>query len=135
MGGIIAYVDSDRDGYGDAGGVVICVPSLSGGLSDNNLDCDDSNANISPAAVEVCNQIDDNCNGAVDENTCSIVGPLPASRTPSPPPVVYVFPTSYFPTVELSPQRYYPVETAFSYTRYIPSRGPNIGAASTLIPS
>jgi len=133
--GIVAYVDSDRDGYGDSQGAMLCVSSLSGGLADNNLDCDDSNAQISPAVTEICNQIDDNCNGVIDENACSILGPLAPSRTPAPVPVVYVFPTSYFPTVELSSRRYYPEDTAFSYTRYIPSSGPNIGASTSLVPS
>jgi hypothetical protein len=31
------------------------------------LDCDDSNAKINAAAVELCNNVDDNCNGKVDE--------------------------------------------------------------------
>ncbi len=30
-------------------------------------DCDDQNPKIFPGAIELCNQIDDNCNGKVDE--------------------------------------------------------------------
>ena len=37
----------------------------------NNLiegDCDDTNKNINPSAVEICNQRDDDCNGVEDDN-------------------------------------------------------------------
>ena len=32
-------------------------------------DCDDSTASVRPGAPEVCNNIDDNCNGTIDEST------------------------------------------------------------------
>ena len=38
------------------------------GSSECQGDCDDSNPLIHPGAVEVCNSIDDNCNGQVDED-------------------------------------------------------------------
>jgi len=46
----IECVDSDRDSY----------PA--------SIDCDDNNPNIHPGAVELCNNIDDNCNDVVDES-------------------------------------------------------------------
>ncbi len=30
-------------------------------------DCNDANANVNPSKIEVCNNIDDNCNGQIDE--------------------------------------------------------------------
>ncbi len=37
------------------------------------IDCRDTNASIHPGAVELCNAVDDDCDGAIDENAC----PLP----------------------------------------------------------
>jgi hypothetical protein len=34
----------------------------------SSTDCDDANKAVNPAATEVCNSVDDNCNGVVDEN-------------------------------------------------------------------
>jgi hypothetical protein len=57
------YADSDSDGYGDAGaGNAACVQP-SGTVSDDQ-DCDDTDATVNPAAAEVCNGSDDDCDGA-----------------------------------------------------------------------
>ena len=60
------YIDSDSDGYGTGAGVVQCGP-LGGHTVTSPGDCDDGNANINPGRPEVCNGIDDNCGGGVDE--------------------------------------------------------------------
>lgn len=52
----IICTDADGDSYATEGG--IC------GL----VDCDDTNAAIYPGATEVCNNVDDDCDGAVDED-------------------------------------------------------------------
>jgi predicted outer membrane repeat protein len=62
------YADTDGDGYGDAAvALVQCdAPTDHVGLA---TDCDDTDAAVSPAATEVCNYADDDCDGAVDEGT------------------------------------------------------------------
>ena len=60
------YADADGDGFGDPGVSEQACDAPQGYVADNT-DCDDSNAEINPSAEEVCNQIDDNCNGEVDE--------------------------------------------------------------------
>lgn len=50
--------DLDLDGYG-------LVASKA--CSKTGIDCNDSNASINPGAKEVCDSIDNNCNGQIDE--------------------------------------------------------------------
>jgi len=60
------YRDADSDGYGDlAQPVVAC--SRPTGFVDSSTDCNDAVATISPGIIELCNEIDDNCNGTTDE--------------------------------------------------------------------
>jgi hypothetical protein len=62
----IWYRDGDGDGYGDAdSSLESCDPGP--GWVDDNLDCDDGDAEIRPGVEERCNDRDDDCDGAVDE--------------------------------------------------------------------
>ena len=64
--GNLQYADLDGDGHGDAA-VVIEDCSLIPGYVLNDDDCDDTNASVYPVATEVCDGLDNNCNGQVDE--------------------------------------------------------------------
>lgn len=65
------FDDADGDGFGDKGDIspdVVCPPGPAGTV-DNNLDCDDNNADIRPDAPEECDGLDNECNGIVDDPT------------------------------------------------------------------
>lgn len=61
------YQDFDGDAFGDASNYIYSCNDTIGYVLDNT-DCDDLNNLISPAALEVCNTIDDNCDGEIDED-------------------------------------------------------------------
>ena len=70
------YRDADNDGYGNATNTIqACTAPL--GYTTDDTDCNDNNNTIHPGATEICNGVDDNCNGEVDEgincgqDTCS----------------------------------------------------------------
>ena len=62
------YADVDGDTYGDASSSVSTCNGAPVGYVSGNTDCDDNNAAVNPAATEVCNSIDDDCDGLTDEN-------------------------------------------------------------------
>ena len=65
---LAVYDDLDGDTYGAGLAANYCTfPGA--GYSLDNLDCDDTNDAINPAANEICNGVDDNCDGNIDEIT------------------------------------------------------------------
>ena len=60
------YDDADGDGFGDAGTSFQDCSSSSGSVSNGN-DCDDTDATIYPNAPEICDSLDNDCDGSVDE--------------------------------------------------------------------
>jgi len=60
------YQDSDGDGYGNSA-VTESSCSASNGYVADNTDCNDTNANIYPGNEELCDGLDNDCNGDVDD--------------------------------------------------------------------
>jgi len=66
--GLVAYYsDIDFDGYGDANQMVEAC-DMPNYYVDNSDDCDDSIATISPDAMEYCDDVDNNCDGLIDND-------------------------------------------------------------------
>jgi hypothetical protein len=70
--GALFYADDDDDGYGDALDTTTACSAPSGYVSDAT-DCDDQDPSVSPGSPEACNGVDDDCDGAVDEDDASDV--------------------------------------------------------------
>ena len=62
--------DADSDGYGNITVSVAACTAPSGFVS-NSGDCDDTRSTSSPAATELCNGRDDDCDGTTDENAAA----------------------------------------------------------------
>ena len=63
--------DDDKDGYCDKTMTVIYTPQptvCASTTSAATLDCDDTAATVNPLRVEICDGLDNNCNGTTDEN-------------------------------------------------------------------
>jgi len=61
------YEDADADGYGDADSAAIACEAPSG-WTDDDTDCDDADAAVYPGADELCDGVDNDCDGEVDES-------------------------------------------------------------------
>ncbi len=63
----VYWIDDDDDGYGD--GAMASTESCTepDGYANNDRDCADGDASRNPDAAELCNDIDDDCDGTTDE--------------------------------------------------------------------
>jgi len=62
------YPDDDGDGYGGATADPVSVADQPEGYVGSSDDCDDANAEIHPGADERCDEVDEDCDGTVDED-------------------------------------------------------------------
>jgi parallel beta-helix repeat protein len=61
------YGDGDGDGYGSVGDTSQACDQPDGYVG-NDLDCDDGKSGVHPGAAEICDELDQDCDGAVDED-------------------------------------------------------------------
>ncbi len=60
------YRDGDGDGYGESSATVDDCSAPSGYASSSG-DCDDGDSGVNPGATESCNEVDDDCDGDINE--------------------------------------------------------------------
>ncbi|HMV66106.1 MAG TPA: putative metal-binding motif-containing protein, partial [Myxococcota bacterium] len=76
----ICYDDDDDDGFLDttndtrSSADVDCTDPFEGTSSDPKTDCDDTTASRSPVATEICNGVDDDCDGLIDDADPNLSG-------------------------------------------------------------
>jgi len=67
------YRDADTDSYGNSAIHQLACFQPAGYVSDHT-DCNDGNAAVHPGATEICNHIDDDCDGATDDDDSGVTG-------------------------------------------------------------
>ena len=66
------YVDGDGDGYG-AAATTVCGDQPAG-TSATSGDCDDTRATVSPGTAELCDGLDNDCDGVIDDGPPTEMG-------------------------------------------------------------
>ena len=70
--GTLFFADLDGDGFaGDTESASFCT--IPEGWYLSAMDCDDSNASVSPGLSEACDGVDNNCNGLIDDEDSNVV--------------------------------------------------------------
>jgi hypothetical protein len=80
-GGITYYLDADSDSYGNPLVSITTCNTPPVGFVTNGNDCNDLNSLINPAAIDICDGIDNNCNSLTDENAIEVTITLSGSAT------------------------------------------------------
>lgn len=73
-GNLTCYYDNDGDGFGTTLLGNYCVAPAGSALQSG--DCNDNNPQVSPGIAETCNNIDDDCDGVVDNGLLPGVGSI-----------------------------------------------------------
>ncbi|MBK7440555.1 MAG: T9SS type A sorting domain-containing protein [Bacteroidetes bacterium] len=68
------YADADNDTFGDISSTTLAC-GLPAGYVTDSTDCNDSNVSVNPSAIEICNGIDDNCDGNIDDVITATITP------------------------------------------------------------
>ena len=64
----VYFEDADNDGFGNAAASkLLCSKPVLKPYTENALACDDTSAQIKPNGIEICDGIDNNCDGKIDE--------------------------------------------------------------------
>lgn len=71
---VAQHIDTDGDGHGTPRGETVMAKCPPPGYAPNQDDCDDSNPAVYGGATEVCNFLDDDCDGRVDEHVREVCG-------------------------------------------------------------
>jgi hypothetical protein len=66
------FQDSDEDSYGSVNSSITTCSAPDGYVT-NNSDCNDADPAINPNANEVCDNLDNNCSGQIDENLSTTI--------------------------------------------------------------
>ncbi|MEZ4318324.1 MAG: MopE-related protein [Myxococcota bacterium] len=69
----IFYADLDGDGFGDPASTPEFACEPPSGMVANATDCDDSESEVHPGNPEVCDLLDNDCNGVVDDDASDVV--------------------------------------------------------------
>ena len=72
-GGSTWYRDADSDGYGVSTSTKTACSAPTGYVA-AGTDCNDSSASVNPAASEICDSIDNDCDGLTDDSDSSVTG-------------------------------------------------------------
>ena len=75
------YKDADNDGYSDGATLTQCLRpngyKTAAELTGADLDCDDGEPAVNPGATEICDGIDNNCDGNTDDEDPALVDNTP----------------------------------------------------------
>jgi predicted outer membrane repeat protein len=68
------FPDKDEDGFGNpVGGTEACAKPTGKFVADDNADCDDQDDEVNPDGVEICDDIDNDCNDKTDDGLTKLV--------------------------------------------------------------